>query len=92
MSTRGSYREVKWTGREADHSPPCIAEVKECVDLYLHSPDTSSWRDAKLKHRDNFAFTNKMDALKETNIQLQWSDYTDWLNIVTWVIKYSIIE
>jgi hypothetical protein len=23
---------------EADHSPPSSAEVKECVELYLHSP------------------------------------------------------
>jgi hypothetical protein len=25
--------------------------------LYLHSPNTSSWRGAQLKHRDNFTFT-----------------------------------
>jgi hypothetical protein len=29
---------VKRPGREADHLPPSSAEVKECVDLYLHSP------------------------------------------------------
>jgi hypothetical protein len=29
---------VKRPGREADHSPPSRAEVKECVELYLHSP------------------------------------------------------
>jgi hypothetical protein len=29
---------VKRSGREADHSLPSSAEVKECVDLYLHSP------------------------------------------------------
>jgi hypothetical protein len=28
--------EVKRPGREADHSPPPSAEVKECVELYLH--------------------------------------------------------
>jgi hypothetical protein len=48
---------VKWPGREADHSPPSGAEVKECVALYLHSPNTPSWRGAQLKHRDNFTFT-----------------------------------
>jgi hypothetical protein len=37
---------VKRPGREADHSPPSSAEVKECVELYLHSPNTSSWRGA----------------------------------------------
>jgi hypothetical protein len=30
-------------GREADHSPPSSAEVKECVELYLHFPNTPSW-------------------------------------------------
>jgi hypothetical protein len=29
---------VKRLAREADHSPPSIAEVKECVEIYLHSP------------------------------------------------------
>jgi len=27
------------------------------VELYLHFPDTSSWRGAQLEHRDNFNFT-----------------------------------
>jgi hypothetical protein len=48
---------VKWPGREADHSPPSSAEVKERVELYLHSPSTPSWRDAHLKkYRENFTF------------------------------------
>jgi hypothetical protein len=34
--------------READHSPPSSAEVKESVQLYLHSPNTPSWRGAQL--------------------------------------------
>jgi len=33
--------EVKWPGREADHSPPSSAEVKEYVELYFHFPNTS---------------------------------------------------
>jgi hypothetical protein len=28
------------SGREADHSSPSSAEVKEWVELYLHSPNT----------------------------------------------------
>jgi hypothetical protein len=28
--------------READHSPPCNAEVKECMELYPHSPNMPS--------------------------------------------------
>jgi hypothetical protein len=48
---------VKRQGREADHSPPPSAEVKEYVELYLHYSNTPSWRGAQLKHRDNFTFT-----------------------------------
>jgi hypothetical protein len=36
------------SGREADHSPPSSAEVKEYVELYLHSPNMPSWRGAQL--------------------------------------------
>jgi len=41
--------EVKRPGRATDHSPPSSAEVKECVELYIHSPNTPSWRGAQLK-------------------------------------------
>jgi hypothetical protein len=37
---------VKRLGREADHSPPSRADVKESVGLYLHSPNMLSWRGA----------------------------------------------
>jgi hypothetical protein len=36
------------SGREADHPPPSGTEVKEWVQLYLHSPNTPSWRGARL--------------------------------------------
>jgi hypothetical protein len=40
------------------------AEVKECVELYLHSPNTPSWRGAQLKHRDSFSFkTNGLNII-----------------------------
>jgi hypothetical protein len=46
---------LKVPGREADHSPPFSAEIKDWVELYLYSPNMPSWRDAQLKkHRDNF--------------------------------------
>jgi hypothetical protein len=38
--------EIKRQGRESDHSPPSSAEVKECVELYLYSPNTPLWCDA----------------------------------------------
>jgi hypothetical protein len=34
---------VKRSICEPDHLPPSSTEVKECVELYLHSPNTSSW-------------------------------------------------
>jgi hypothetical protein len=46
MDTRGSFLDGKAAGREADHSAPFSAEVKECVELYFHSSNTPSWRGA----------------------------------------------
>jgi hypothetical protein len=40
---------VKRLGREADHSSPFSAEVKKCVELYVHSLNTPSWCGAQLK-------------------------------------------
>jgi hypothetical protein len=50
---------VKQLGSEANHSPPSSAEVKECMELFLHSSNMPSWRGTQLKkkHRDNFTFT-----------------------------------
>jgi len=31
------------------HPPQFSEEVNECVELYLHSPNTPSWRGAQLK-------------------------------------------
>jgi hypothetical protein len=41
---RGLFPCSKRPVREADRSLPSSAAVKECVELYLHSPNTSSWR------------------------------------------------
>jgi hypothetical protein len=58
MGTRGSSLGVKRPGRKTDQSPPSSAKVKECLELYIHFPNTPSWRGAqfKTKHRDNFTF------------------------------------
>jgi hypothetical protein len=42
MGTRALSLGVKRPGCEADHSPPSSAEVKEWVELYIHSPNTPS--------------------------------------------------
>jgi len=59
---------VKWLGCETDHSSPSRAEVKEWVALYLHSPNTPSWRGAQLKHRDNFTFTFAYVIVPDTSL------------------------
>jgi hypothetical protein len=47
MGTKGPF---PWRlGCEADLSHLSSAEVKECMELYLHSPNTPSWRGAQLK-------------------------------------------
>jgi hypothetical protein len=42
---------VKQLGCEADHSLPSSAEVKECMELHLHSQYTS-WCGAQLKKKE----------------------------------------
>jgi len=42
---------VKRPGREADHSPPSSAEVKNLWELYLHSLNTPSWRGAQFRKK-----------------------------------------
>jgi hypothetical protein len=45
---------IKRQGREADHSPPASAEIKE-IWIYTSTPHTPSWCSSYLvKHRDNF--------------------------------------
>jgi hypothetical protein len=39
----GSFPGVKRPRRGVDHPPPCSAEVKERVELYLYSPSGPSW-------------------------------------------------
>jgi len=62
---------LKRPGRKADHSPPFSAEVKEWVELYLHSPNTPWWRGAQLKHKDNFTFTASRPSPGPTQSPIQ---------------------
>jgi hypothetical protein len=51
VGTRVSFSggKVRRPGREANHSPPSSAKVKEWAELYLHSLNTLSWHGAQLK-------------------------------------------
>jgi hypothetical protein len=56
--------QLKRPGCEANHSLPSTAEVKERVELYLHSPNTLSRRGAQKMHGDNFTFIKILNLLK----------------------------
>jgi hypothetical protein len=47
--------EVKWPRREADHSPPSSAEVKNAWS-YTSTPQNVFMAWCLVKHRDNFTF------------------------------------
>jgi hypothetical protein len=49
MGTRGYFSGVKRLGREADHSNPSSAEVKNAWSSILFPPNTPSLRGAHLK-------------------------------------------
>jgi hypothetical protein len=61
---------IKRPRREADHSAPSSAEVKECVELYLHSPTTPSWRGA---HGQFYLFLYQPSA---------WTELTRLLHLI----------
>jgi hypothetical protein len=52
---------VKRPGHEADHLLSSITEVKECVELYLHFPNTSSWFGAYLSSGTTLPFSGYRD-------------------------------
>jgi hypothetical protein len=60
---------VKRPGREADHSPPSSAEVKNAWSYTSTPPNMSSGRGAWLKHRDNFTFTFALFVLNNSMMQ-----------------------
>jgi hypothetical protein len=55
---------------EADYSPPSNAEVKECVELYFHYPNTPSRRDAQLKRSTGTTLPLYFTRLGEYQIML----------------------
>jgi hypothetical protein len=73
LGTRGSFPGGKEAEAWSWPLTPSSAEVKKCVELYLHSPNTPPWRGAQLKYRDNFTFTfylNDMFRRKLVNIKV----------------------
>jgi hypothetical protein len=65
------------SGREADHSPPSSAEVKEWVEFCLHSPNAPSWRGARLgEHKSNFTICTRM--YPKVSGLAAWSENCKW--------------
>jgi hypothetical protein len=62
MATKGFSLGVKRPEREADHSYPTSAKVKDCMDIYLHSPNTPSWRGDQLKHMTTLPFVSSSSS------------------------------
>jgi hypothetical protein len=62
MDNRGSFPGVKRPGREADHSPPSSAEVKNAWS-YNSAPQYAFMAWCLVKHRDNFTFYLKREEL-----------------------------
>jgi hypothetical protein len=60
---------VKRPEYEADNSSPTNAEVKEWVGLYLHSPNTPSWRGAQLKYTQRQLYI--LCTMLKTQIRVQ---------------------
>jgi hypothetical protein len=58
MDIRDFLPGVKREPREAENSPPSSVEVKEYVELYLHSCCTSSWLCVPLNSRNKFTSVN----------------------------------
>jgi hypothetical protein len=74
---------IKRSGREADHSSPSSAEVKEWVELYLYSPNKPPWRGAQLKnYRDNFNRIRFYDKLRRVLNELCF-----WTLSIVWCLK-----
>jgi hypothetical protein len=82
---------VKRFGREANHSPPSSSDVKECVELCLNSPSTSSWRGVQVKkHRDNFTFTFIVVVLLSVTGQHEFPFKTFSVCLLYKILKKSI--
>jgi hypothetical protein len=74
---------VKRLGREADHSLPYSAEVKECVELYLHTPNTPSWRGAVKKEAQGqlylYFYITKISMSKMFTVLTLYSTFLAYL-------------
>jgi len=57
------------------------------MDLYLHCPNTPSWRGAQLKHRDNFIFLNFFNTF--LNILICQNE--EECQVLTYLLTYFLL-
>jgi hypothetical protein len=80
-------RKKKLYSNGVNYWPPSSAQVKECVELYLHCPNTPSLRGARLK-KHNFTFTLTMGLTYIWNALVMNSHFTKFLMIIHCRYKY----
>jgi hypothetical protein len=73
---------VKWPGREANYSPPSSANVKEWVELYIHFPNTPSWRGAQLKKKAQGQLYLTLPYLYWTDTIMRTKQAVYWVNFM----------
>jgi hypothetical protein len=81
MGTRGSFLGVKRPRREADHSPPSSAEVKNAWS-YTSTPQYAfmAWCSVKKRYRDNFTFIFTFTVAKQREMRRE--DKARWTQII----------
>jgi hypothetical protein len=80
---RGSLRGLKWPGREADHSLPCIAQVKN-EWIYTSTPPSVFMAWYLIKHRDSYRYI-LMCLHVESSIRTIYAILKVSLN---WILKF----
>jgi hypothetical protein len=71
------------SGREADNSPPSGAEVKEWVELYLHSPiRLHGVVLSEGEHRDNFTFSFTIPSFLSLKQKLWERTYNAYIHSI----------
>jgi hypothetical protein len=80
---------IKWPGREADHSPPSSAEVKNGWS-YTSIPQCAFMAWCLVKHRDNFTFT--LIFQWNLNMKDNYMTYRDEIKCSHYPLKYWIKE
>jgi hypothetical protein len=78
VGTTGSFAGVKRPGRKPDYSLPSSTEVKEWVELYIHSSNTPSCRGAYLSTETTLLF---LLLSVSTVLEEPWSPHISLFNV-----------